>query len=315
MSAEGPRRAEAMQGCASHTSAALNEAIQELEQLSGCPSLQPVRHLLERSACFAAQATTLATRALVELNFKCQDLRVSDDKKRKVQKVQLMLRDLMLWRFFGLQAGLLDVQKLDDCLLRSVIGDNVLETQLKNSYLRIQLGLLQELICSDILRKLVRHLLHSPDDEGLEHVFGQLQWANHEIESAQRLLDDNAVPPLDSTTVPHRPELAAPDVSRTHAPMEDGMQSFFNMNLQSLFNMHQHQVSEDHTRTSLPFCRAPASQQGNLHSPTALPQQHGNARDVSTITTMLHSVQSFLLELHESGLGDETERDPDSTDR
>ena len=81
--------------------------------------------------------------------------------------------------------------------------------------------LLQELICVDVLRKRVRHLQHDSDDEGLEQVLGQLRRANHEIESVQRL-DDEAVPPLDSTTVPHRLELAAPDVSRPHAPVEDG---------------------------------------------------------------------------------------------
>jgi vacuolar-type H+-ATPase subunit I/STV1 len=165
-------------------SATLADEMQKVQVLSGCPSLQPVTHLLTQSAHHASQATSLAMLALQQFDEKSQGIKRSDDSKRKIKDVKKIMRDVILWRFFGLSAGLLDAQKLDDCLLHD-LANNELESQLKNSYLKVQVHILEELICSDnVLLQLTRTVKHLPqDDETRDQVVAQLEWALREIQS------------------------------------------------------------------------------------------------------------------------------------
>ena len=155
------------------------QALQDVERCSGCPSLQSVRQLLDQSASAASEATSLAARALLQLNARAEALHRTDDAARKAKKAKIQLRDVLLWRYYGLQLGPLDAQKLEVELIEVVGGtDHQLRSQIQNAHQKIMRTLLQELLNSDVWRKLVRHMRNSDDDdEDMQQVRSALQWA------------------------------------------------------------------------------------------------------------------------------------------
>jgi hypothetical protein len=167
-----------------HQTSALREALFEMERC-GCPSLSLVRAELESSTRLSAQATAAAQRAYIELCRQAQGLRQSDDNSRSTKQAKLAVRDVLLWRFFGLQCGLLDAHRVEDCLFFEAAASQSLDlvemnSQLRNTHLKIQQRVLEALIKSSIWIKLVKSMRNFQaydEDEEKAHIRWALQWA------------------------------------------------------------------------------------------------------------------------------------------
>jgi hypothetical protein len=178
--------------------AELSEALEDLGQVSGCASLVHLTGLLNRSM-EASKATTLAARALEELNTKCQALCHTKAAQLRAKRAKILVRDVLLRRCFGLQVGLLDTQKLETCLFRRLEKSDGLGSQLTNAHQKIQMHLLKELICSGVWSKFTCGVGLRPDREERLLVLDKFRWAYRASPSLQGLVEDSddVMPPDD----------------------------------------------------------------------------------------------------------------------
>ena len=166
-------------------SGVLHQALKEVQRLSGCPSLQPIYLLLQRSEQDAARALRSASEALLQFSVACQSLRQSTEAKKKAKHVKLMLRNEVLWRFFSLQKTIMDAQNLEDYLFQNILNPNRdnrvfsedLRSQLINGQLKLQRETLKELICANSFKSLVKSVYNDEDfDEELQQLRVHLDW-------------------------------------------------------------------------------------------------------------------------------------------
>eukprot|EP00930_Biecheleria_cincta_P041744 TRINITY_DN28669_c0_g2_i1.p1 TRINITY_DN28669_c0_g2~~TRINITY_DN28669_c0_g2_i1.p1 ORF type:complete len:917 (-),score=211.76 TRINITY_DN28669_c0_g2_i1:254-3004(-) len=141
--------------------AALSSDLRTLAACPGVTSMTAVEDMLLRSELYSAQSVECAVNAFSALDRATHQIRRDDDCKRKQKKVRLLLRDRLLWRAFGCKADMLDKSAIFDLFRESFRGD--VESQLDNSYCKIQEKLLRELICSSFPGRLAAELRHRPD--------------------------------------------------------------------------------------------------------------------------------------------------------
>ena len=133
----------------------LESALADVEELLG-EKLEFTRELLQDSDRKSRDAVTLATSALELLtNLTKKVAHVSEHDLPRVLRAQKSTSQLVLWRNFGLiMRGL--VEKLDPGHFRKYDAD--VQTELKQTYCKIEQMLMQELIAGDSWSKLARNL-------------------------------------------------------------------------------------------------------------------------------------------------------------
>jgi len=131
---------------------ALESALADVEELLG-EKLDSTRALLEDSDRNSREAVSLATSALELLTKKTADCKSEQDLQR-VLRAKKSVRELLMWRNFGLKMWLHN--KPDPMNFRTYDAD--VQTELRQTWTKIEQKLMQELVAGDSWSKLARKL-------------------------------------------------------------------------------------------------------------------------------------------------------------
>ncbi len=131
---------------------ALESALADVEELLG-EKLDSTRELLEDSDRNSREAVSLATSALELLAKKTADCKSEQDLQR-VLRAKKSVRELLMWRNFGLKMWLHN--KPDPMNFRTYDAD--VQTELRQTWTKIEQKLMQELVAGDSWSKLARKL-------------------------------------------------------------------------------------------------------------------------------------------------------------
>jgi hypothetical protein len=161
--------------------------LREVESCCSAISFEDVRRHLRDSLQLAAQAVVSSTQAVLVLHEQCSIVKKSHENNARIKNAKLVLRDFVLWRFVGLRGGIQDVQYPKDILPADIRYDEDLASQLKNTHRKMQVQLLQELICSEAFETFVKQLCNSVgEEEEQKQVRNQMQWAEKQFSLAEK---------------------------------------------------------------------------------------------------------------------------------
>ena len=138
---------------------ALEAALVDVEELLG-EKLDSTRQLLAQSEQSSMQAVNLASSALELLSKKTTFCKNEQDRHRMLRAKQ-SARELLMWRNFGLKVGLHN--KPDPANFETY--NELLQSELKQTWSKIEQKLMQELIAGDSWAKLARKLRFSLDSQ------------------------------------------------------------------------------------------------------------------------------------------------------
>ena len=161
--------------------------LRDVESCCSAISFEDVRRHLRDSLQLAAQAVVSSTQAVLVLQEQCSIVKKSHENNARVKNAKLVLRDFVLWRFVGLRGGIRDVQYLKDILPAGIRHDEDLASQLKNTHRKMQVQLLQELVCSEAFETFVKQLCNTVgEEEEQKQVRNQMQWAETQFRLAEK---------------------------------------------------------------------------------------------------------------------------------
>ena len=209
----------------------LESALADVEELLG-EKLNLTRELLQDSDRKARDAVTLATSALELLTVKTkQAAHVSEHDLPLVLRAQKSASQLVLWRNFGLMRGL--VEKLDPEHFRRY--DEKVQTELKQTYCKIEQMLMQELIAGDSWSKLARNLRLQSDQKDFS---AEMRTLLHRIIQTCELIPRHA-------KKRRGPEEALSEADKALFEEMSGDDRF---NSQVMFAVHNNRLQQQHER-------------------------------------------------------------------
>ena len=208
----------------------LESALADVEELLG-EKLNLTRALLQDSDQKARDAVTLATSALELLTVKTkQAAHVSEHDLPLVLRAQKSASQLVLWRNFGLMRGL--VEKLDPEHFRRYDAD--VQTELKQTYCKIEQMLMQELIAGDSWSKLARNL--------------RLQSAQKDFSPEMRTLLHRIIQTCELTLNAKKRRGPGEALSEADKALFDEMSGDDRFNSQVMFAVHKDRLQQQHDR-------------------------------------------------------------------